>query len=105
MKKIQKVREITGEEAKKIDFSKVQYIALSSGEIIYIKKDEKENHEDKTGFEEIQRNVIEKETKQEILEINKDLLEQNQKIIEQNQEKFEQNQEIMEQNEKLIEKK
>ena len=55
MKNFQKVREITGEEAKKIDFSKIQYIALSSGEIIYIKKDQKENQGDKTGFQEIKK--------------------------------------------------
>ena len=104
MKNFQKVREITGEEAKKIDFSKIQYIALSSGEIVYIKKEQKENHEDKTGFQEIQKNVIEKETKQEILKMDKDLIEQNQEIIEQNQEKFEQNQKILKENEKIIQK-
>ena len=37
-----KVREMTAEEAKNLDSEKIEYFALSSGEIIYIKKsDEK----------------------------------------------------------------
>ena len=35
-----KVSEMTADEAKKLDLNKIEYIALSSGEIIYLKKPE-----------------------------------------------------------------
>lgn len=43
MENFGKVREMTAEEAKNLDSDRIEYIALSSGEIVYIKKsDEKE---------------------------------------------------------------
>ena len=71
-----KVREMTPEEAKQIDLTKIEYIVLSSGERVYIKKSEPKKEEEKetqkkdlTGFDELKKNVQEKETKQEILKV------------------------------------
>ena len=98
---------MTAEEAKNIDTNRIEYIVLSSGERVYIKKPEEKNpqkEKDQTGFEELKQNVIEKETKQEILKVTQNIIDQNQELIEKNQEKFQKNQEILEENEKVIEK-
>ena len=91
MQNFKKVREMTAEQAKKIDTNKIEYIALSSGEIVYIKKSEQRKsskaqkeglkEKDKSGFDELKKNVIEKETKQEVLKVTQNILDQNQEII------------------------
>ena len=46
MELLQKVEEMTPEQVKNIDLNKIEYIALSSGEIIYIKKQGEENQKE-----------------------------------------------------------
>ena len=46
MENFGKVNEMTAEEAKNIDLNKIEYMALSSGEIIYIKKQGEENQKE-----------------------------------------------------------
>ena len=54
MQNFKKVREMTAEEAKNIDTNRIEYIVLSSGERVYIKKSEEKNSQKEkgqTGFE------------------------------------------------------
>ena len=103
-----KVREMTPEEAKNLDSERIEYIALSSGEIIYIKKSDengeskKENEQPKEEeLKEIQTNEKEEgqeninneehehqaeEQKEEVKEEKKEIHGQNQELIELNQE-------------------
>ena len=44
MENFQKINEITPEEAKNLDSNRIEYIALSSGELYYIKKPNQQNN-------------------------------------------------------------
>ena len=54
MEDLTKVDEMTPEEVKNLDLNKIEYIALSSGKIIYIKKEaEKEESQKEEDLKEI----------------------------------------------------
>ena len=98
MENFQKINEITPEEAKNLDSNRIEYIALSSGELYYIKKPNQQNNiqeennvQKEEELKEIKTNEKEEEEKdeninnnihQEIEEEKKEILEQNQELIE-----------------------
>ena len=73
MENFQKINEITPEEAKNLDSNRIEYIALSSGELLYIKKPNQQNNiqeennvQKEEELKEIKTNEKEEEEKDDI---------------------------------------
>ena len=77
MENFQKINEITPEEAKNLDSNRIEYIALSSGELYYIKKPNQQNNiqeennvQKEEELKEIKTNEKEEEEKIDKININ-----------------------------------
>ena len=95
MEQVEKITEMTSEEAKNIDTRQIEYISLSSGKIIYIKNKDEQNDQKKDGEE--------KDNKEEDLKEDNG---QNQEKVEDDNlsEKDEKNNEVKEEGQESINK-
>ena len=86
-----KITEMTSDEIKNIDSNQIEYISLSSGELIYIKKQENQQNDEK----------------EKINQIDEQIKEENNEISQQNELKPEQEKDnsLIKENEEIIEEK